>query len=167
LAIEAIARVREHVVATVGRLKATPGAVNVIPGHVRFTLDVRAPTDEARQSAGRAIEDACGAIARRRGVTMTWAPLWEARTAQCSAALQQQFAAAVAAEGLPVHALPSGAGHDGMAIIAIAPIGMLFVRCKGGISHNPAEAVDVADVGAGARVLLRFIRDFVPPQPMT
>ena len=167
LAIEAIARVREHVVATVGRLEATPGAVNVIPGHVRFTLDVRAPTDEARQSAGRAIEDACGAIARRRGVTMTWAPLWEARTAQCSAALQQQFAAAVAAEGLPVHALPSGAGHDGMAIIAIAPIGMLFVRCKGGISHNPAEAVDVADVGAGARVLLRFIRDFVPPQPMT
>jgi allantoate deiminase len=51
-----------------------------------------------------------------------------------------------------------------MAIIAIAPIGMLFVRCKGGISHNPAEDVDVDDVDAGARVLLRFIRAFKPPQ---
>ena len=62
-----------------------------------------------------------------------------------------------------MHALPSGAGHDGMAIIAIAPIGMLFIRCKDGISHNPAEAVDVADVDAGARVLLRFIHNFVAP----
>jgi len=62
---------------------------------------------------------------------------------------------------LPVHVLPSGAGHDGMAIISIAPIGMLFIRCKHGISHNPAEAVDVADVDDGARVLLRFIRNFV------
>ncbi len=59
--------------------------------------------------------------------------------------------------------LPSGAGHDGMSIIDISPIGMLFVRCAGGISHNPAEAVDVDDVGAGARVLLRFIRNFAPP----
>ena len=66
-------------------------------------------------------------------------------------------------EGLRVHRLPSGAGHDGMAIIDLAPIGMLFVRCKAGISHNPAEAVDVADVEAGARVLLRFIRDFRRP----
>jgi allantoate deiminase len=51
-----------------------------------------------------------------------------------------------------------------MALIAIAPIGMLFIRCKDGISHNPAEAVDVSDVDAGARVLLRFIRDFAPPR---
>ena len=165
LAIEHAARSRQDVVATVGRLEATPGAVNVIPGDVRFTLDVRAPTDQARQAAAEAIKDECAAIAAGRGVTLTVSPLWEARTAQCSAGLQQQFAAAIAGEGFPVHALPSGAGHDGMAIIDIAPIGMLFVRCKAGISHNPAEAVDPADVGAGARVLLRFIRNFTAPTP--
>lgn len=163
LAIESAAQSRSDVVATVGKLDVAPGAVNVIPGHVRFTLDVRAPTDEARVEATAAIRSACEAIARRRNVTWSIAPLWEAPTAACAPTLQRQFAAAVEAEGLPVYALPSGAGHDGMAIIAIAPIGMLFVRCKDGISHNPAEAVDVADVGAGARVLLRFIRDFVPP----
>ena len=63
-----------------------------------------------------------------------------------------------------VHHLPSGAGHDGMALIEIAPIGMLFVRCKGGISHNPAEAVTLADVAAGARAFLRFIAQFTPPR---
>ena len=64
------------------------------------------------------------------------------------------------AEGLPVRRLPSGAGHDGMAIDAIADIAMLFVRCKGGISHNPAESITPDDAAAGARVLDRFIRNF-------
>ncbi len=63
-----------------------------------------------------------------------------------------------------MHHLPSGAGHDGMAMVDIAPIGMLFVRCKGGISHNPAEAVTVSDIAAGARVLARFVASFTPPR---
>ena len=162
LAIEGLARSATNVVATVGRLVVSPGAVNVIPGHVRLTLDVRAPTDDARHAARAAMESECRAIARRRCVDIAMSPLWDARTSACDAHLQQQFAAAVEAEGLRVHRLPSGAGHDGMALIDIAPIGMLFVRCKAGISHNPAEAVDVADVDAGARVLLRFIRHFQP-----
>jgi allantoate deiminase len=164
VAIEATARQRRDVVATVGRLDVSPGAVNVIPGRARFTLDVRAPVDADRELAAATMLDACTAIAKRRGATAAASPMWEARTAECSAELQQQLATAIAGEQLRVHALPSGAGHDGMAIIAIAPIGMLFVRCKGGISHNPAEDVDVDDVDAGARVLLRFIRAFKPPQ---
>ena len=163
LAIERLARRATDVVATVGRLVVSPGAVNVIPGHVRLTLDVRAPTDDARHAARAAMESECRAIAQRRCVDIAMSPLWDARTSACDAHLQQQFAAAVEAEGMRVHRLPSGAGHDGMALIDIAPIGMLFVRCKAGISHNPAEAVDVADVDAGARVLLRFIRHFQPP----
>ena len=163
LAIERLARRATDVVATVGRLVVSPGAVNVIPGHVRLTLDVRAPTDDARHAARAAMESECRAIAQRRCVDIAMSPLWDARTSACDAHLQQQFAAAVEAEGLRVHRLPSGAGHDGMALIDIAPIGMLFVRCKAGISHNPAEAVNVADVDAGARVLLRFIRHFQPP----
>jgi len=163
LAIERVARSATNVVATVGRLVVSPGAVNVIPGHVRLTLDVRAPTDDARHAARAAMESECRAIAQRRRIDIAMSPLWDARTSACDVHLQQQFAAAVESEGLRVHRLPSGAGHDGMALIDIAPIGMLFVRCKAGISHNPAEAVNVADVDAGARVLLRFIRHFQPP----
>ena len=78
----------------------------------------------------------------------------------CAPWLKAQVAEAVAAEGYPVFELPSGAGHDGMAMIDIADVAMLFVRCRGGISHNPAEHVETADADAGARVLLRLIENF-------
>jgi len=163
LAAERIAAGMPDVVATVGRIEALPGAMNVIPGKATFSLDVRAPTDAKRGVAVAAIRAEFAAIAQRRGVGQAVAPLWEAKTAPCAPALQQQFAAAIAGEGLRVHHLPSGAGHDGMAIIDIAPIGMLFVRCEGGISHNPAEAVTLEDVATGVRVLARFILAFTPP----
>jgi allantoate deiminase len=167
LAVERIATELPGIVGTVGRIEALPGAMNVIPGKVRFSLDVRAPTDEKRHAAVAAMRAACEAIAQRRNVAFALSPLWEAKTALCDPELQRQFAAAILAEGARVHHLPSGAGHDGMAIIAIAPIGMLFVRCAGGISHNPAEAVTLADIAAGARVLARFIAAFVPPGDAT
>ena len=75
-----------------------------------------------------------------------------------------EFVSAYRPELLPAgRRLPSGAGHDGMALIDIAPIGMLFVRCEGGISHNPAEAVTLEDVATGLRVFARFILAFTPP----
>ena len=77
--------------------------------------------------------------------------------------MQAQIAAAIAAEGVPVRHLPSGAGHDGMALVDIAPIGMLFVRCEGGISHNPAEAITLDDAATGTRAFARFILAFTPP----
>ena len=73
-----------------------------------------------------------------------------------------QLGHAIAAENMSVRSLPSGAGHDGMAIIAIADIAMLFVRCKGGISHNPAEAITLEDIAVSTRVFLRFIENFKP-----
>ena len=82
--------------------------------------------------------------------------------APCAGWLQEQIGAAIAAERLPCAKLPSGAGHDGMAMIDLADIGMLFVRCEKGISHNPAEAITLADVETGARVFLRFIENFRP-----
>ena len=165
LAVERIARGMSEVVGTVGRIEALPGAINVIPGKVRFTLDARAPGDELRERAVAAMRAEFEAIAARRDVTIVLSPVWEARTAACSPALQRQLTAAIHAEGVRVHHLPSGAGHDGMAIIDIAPIGMLFVRCQGGISHHPAEAVTLGDVEIGARVLARFVAQFAPPHP--
>lgn len=163
LAVERIAGELPDVVGTVGRIDARPGAMNVIPGKAQFSLDVRAPTDDKRHAAIDAIRAEFTAIAARRDVGLAITPLWEAKTSPCAPALQAQVAAAIQNEGIRVHHLPSGAGHDGMAIIDIAPIGMLFVRCKAGISHNPAEAVTLADVETGLRVFARFILAFTAP----
>jgi allantoate deiminase len=163
LAVERIAKSVSEVVGTVGRIEVAPGAINVIPGRVRFSLDLRAPADELRERVVESVRAEFAAIAERRDVELAMTLMWEARTAACSPSVQRQLTEAIHAEGIRVHHLPSGAGHDGMAIVDIAPIGMLFVRCKGGISHHPAEAVALADVDAGARVLLRFVEHFERP----
>ena len=162
LAVERIASAEPDLVGTVGKIEALPGAINVIPGRVRFSVDVRAPTDAQRERALAAILATFADVAQRRGLTLDLRPVWEARTATCAPWLQDQIAEAIQAEGLALRRLPSGAGHDGMAMISVADIGMLFVRCKGGISHNPAEAISEEDTGIAARVFLGFIERFRP-----
>ena len=163
LAIERIARGEPELVGTVGRIEAKPGAINVIPGEVQFTIDFRAPRDELRHDAVEKTKTEIEAIARRRGVTAKIENIQELGVAACAPWLMQQLERAVAAEGVRVRKLPSGAGHDGMALKNIADIAMLFVRCKGGISHNPAESITEADAAVGARTLLRFIENFELP----
>jgi allantoate deiminase len=162
LEVERIARRTRDLVGTVGRLEALPGAVNVVPGRAKLTLDVRSPHDTIREEAVMDILGAFAAIGERRRVRITATRTHEGRTAPCAPWLMQQLAEAVAAEGIAVRELPSGAGHDGMAMIELADIAMLFVRCEKGISHNPAEAITLADAETGARVFLRFIERFDP-----
>jgi allantoate deiminase len=147
-------------VGTVGYVHAQPGATNVIPGQVSFTIDVRAPTDAHRKRAVADIVRRIEAVAGRRNLALQLDVTHENRTAPCASWLQTQVAEAIVAEGLRAFELPSGAGHDGMAMIDIADVGMIFVRCRGGISHHPAEHVELADADAGARVLLRVIENF-------
>jgi len=149
-------------VGTVGSIDAMPGATNVIPGRVSFTIDVRAPSDAQRKLAVAGIVRKIEAIAKRRQLTLQLDITHENRTVPCATWLKGQVADAVAAEGFAVFELPSGAGHDGMAMIDIADVGMIFVRCRGGVSHHPDEHVEVADADAGARVLLRLIENFRP-----
>ncbi|MFO1305500.1 MAG: allantoate amidohydrolase [Burkholderiales bacterium] len=165
LAVERIARSMPDVVGTVGRLETMPGAMNVIPGKVRFSIDVRAPTDGQRRAAADAMLAGVDDIVARRALRHTVTRLWEARTAPCADDMQRRIGEAIADERIAVRKLPSGAGHDGMAIVDIAPIGMLFVRCKGGISHNPAEAVTREDVATALRVFARFICEFENTRP--
>jgi allantoate deiminase len=161
--IEELCRTDERgLVGTVGYIHAMPGSTNVIPGEAHFTIDLRAPTDSHRQRAVADIVRHIEAVARRRKLQLQVDITHENRTVPCAPWLKAQVAAAVASEGFPVFELPSGAGHDGMAMIDIADVGMLFVRCKGGISHHPEEHVELADADAGARVLLRLIEHFHP-----
>jgi allantoate deiminase len=149
-------------VGTVGYIDAAPGATNVIPGRVSFTLDIRAPADAHRKKAVADIVRRIEAIASQRQLALQLDVTHENRTAPCASWLKEQVAEAVAAEGFPVFELPSGAGHDGMAMIDIADVAMIFVRCRGGISHHPDEHVEPDDADAGARVLLRLIENFRP-----
>jgi allantoate deiminase len=161
--IEELCRTDEGgLVGTVGYIHATPGATNVIPGQVSFTIDLRAPTDTHRKKAVADIVRQIEAIAKRRKLMLQVDVTHENRTVPCAPWLKAQVADAVAAEGYTVFELPSGAGHDGMAMIDLADVAMLFVRCRGGISHHPDEHVELADADAGARVLLRLIENFRP-----
>jgi allantoate deiminase len=162
-AIEQFCRTDEDgLVGTVGYIHAAPGATNVIPGQVSFTIDIRAPGDAHRKRAVTDMVRQIETIARRRGLALQLDITHENRSVPCAEWLKSQIADAIASEGYRVLELPSGAGHDGMAMIDIADVGMIFVRCRGGISHHPDEHVDTADVDAGARALLRMIENFRP-----
>jgi allantoate deiminase len=162
LAVERIGRSEAELVATVGKIEALPGAINVIPGDVMFTIDVRAPKDSLRNDAVMTAESEVRKISEKRKIRCDIEHLQSLGVAACAPRLIAQLERAVGAKGIRVRRLPSGAGHDGMALKDLADICMLFVRCKDGISHNPAEAITAADAGAGAAVLLEFIEKFQP-----
>ena len=158
LAVEAIATgTASDVVATVGRLDAHPGAANVIPGAVAFTLDVRAGDADRRDAAAAAILDWLATIAARRGLGLAVERSHDLPASPCDPALMDLLDAATIAAGQPVRRLMSGAGHDAMVMAALGPTAMLFVRCRGGVSHNPAEHVDPADAEIALHVMSGFI----------
>jgi allantoate deiminase len=165
LLVERVAARDPELVATVGRIEASPGAINVIPGKAVFTIDVRAPRDELRHACVAEIRREITAICQKRKLLVEIENLQELGVAPCAGWLMEQMDRAVAAEGLRVRRLPSGAGHDGMALKSIADIAMLFVRCKGGISHNPAESITEADAEIATRVFFHFIEGFTPAVP--
>ena len=160
LATEKISKGHSELVGTVGRLEAKPGAINVIPGEVMFTVDVRAPQDALRNDAVSQIRAEIESISRKRDLQTAIEILQEFGVTACAPRLMEQMDRAVASQGFKVRRLPSGAGHDGMALGAITDICMLFVRCKGGISHSPLESITQDDAAAGVRVLLSFIEQF-------
>ncbi|MDB5547043.1 MAG: Zn-dependent hydrolase [Tardiphaga sp.] len=165
VAIESLCKSDEALVGTVGIIDARPGATNVIPGRVSFTVDVRSASDADRKRAVTDIARRIEAIARRRDLVPHIDVTHESGTVSCALWLSSQIGDAIAAEGHRILTLPSGAGHDGMAMIDITAIAMIFVRCRGGISHNPAEHASVEDVDTAARVLLRVIENFRPVGP--
>jgi allantoate deiminase len=146
------------VLATVGKLEVLPGASNVIPGKISLTLDVRDQNDSRRLAAVRSMRKRAAAIAKRRGLKMIWVLVQETTAVQCDNALRRIFSECIAQRGLKVIKLPSGAGHDAGSLSTICPVAMLFVRCKGGISHNPAESLKTTDAQMAIGVLADFIR---------
>lgn len=163
LLVERICRDAAGVVGTVGQLEVPGGSINVIPGHCRLSLDIRAGDDALRDAALADILRGIEAICARRGVSHTLEPVLRTAATPCAPWLSAQLGKAVARSGLEVVTLPSGAGHDGLALSKITDIAMLFVRCgNGGISHHPLETVSADDLDLAATVFVDFLRHFTP-----
>ncbi|MGD8195086.1 allantoate amidohydrolase [Herbiconiux sp. P18] len=148
VAIERIARAAQ-LIATVGHLEVFPGAVNVIPGEVEFSLDLRGEYDSERDRVWGLIQEMLTEVCRQRRLSWQSVETHSAPAAECSARLRAAIGEGIRSTGdrRPM-SLFSKAGHDAMAVAAITEIGMLFVRCEGGVSHNPAEFVTEDDVAA-------------------
>jgi allantoate deiminase len=159
LAVERLGEALPGAVATVGALTVVPGAVNVIPGRVDFSLDVRAPEDADRLGLFEAIAAECRVIARRRAVGFGAETFMDNEAVALDPGFRAALDRAARNLGFAPLRLPSGATHDAVAMAALGPSAMLFVRCRGGISHNPAESITLEDADAATRVLLGTVRD--------
>jgi len=158
LAVERIGASAPGLVATVGRITALPGAQNVIPGRASFTIDMRSPSDAVRDRAHAALVPALQEIARKRGVEVDIDTYQRNAATALDPLVIDAASEAIAACGEEPLRLPSGAGHDAMIMASHCPSAMIFLRCRDGISHNPAESITVEDADLGVRALLEAVR---------
>lgn len=146
-----------NLVATVGEIRCVPGAVNVIPGEVTLSLDIRGPQDGPLDALLGELLTLAEAVAGRREVYFSAEEFYRIAATPCDFRLQTLIGEAVAAVQGESLSLPSGAGHDAIAMAERWPVGMLFVRCKGGISHHPAESVQAEDVALAIEAFGRAV----------
>jgi len=144
-------------VGTVGQLDLSPGGINIVPGRVSFSLDLRDIDEDIRNDVEARIMHEAMLLCEKRGVSLETQTLQRLPPAPCSKLVREAARAACEELGFEPFELASGAGHDGMHLTELCPIGMIFVRSKSGISHNPAEYSSKEDCAAGAAVLYRTL----------
>jgi allantoate deiminase len=157
--IEEEAAATGSTVGTVGQIGARPGGINIIPGRVELSLDLRDIDEATRDGVEGRIRERAGAACGRRGIGLELEGIQRLPPAPCSAEIRAAIAAACEGEGIRPFSLPSGAGHDGMHVAALCPMGMIFVRSRDGISHNPKEWSSPEDCEAGCKVLYSAVLD--------
>lgn len=158
IAVERIGRSQEGLVATVGVLSVSFGAPNVVPAEAQLSLDVRHAVDEVRSEAVAEIRAEFDRIAVARSLDRSWTTLQDTGALAMTSELRERLEWAIEATGHPVQRLVSGAGHDAVVLGRICPVGMLFVRCEGGVSHDPRESVSEEDVAVALDVLEQVVR---------
>jgi allantoate deiminase len=157
LEVERMARATSGLIATVGALAVEPGASNVVPARVRFSIDVRHARDSVRTTAVTEILASARELAQRRGVALFVSQEEHHAAVPADPVLSGFLGEAVAAAGHTPHRVVSGAGHDAGVMAAVAPMAMLFLRCPGGVSHHPDERVLASDVTVALEVLVRYL----------
>ncbi|MCW1922283.1 M20 family metallo-hydrolase [Luteolibacter arcticus] len=157
LEVESHAIYREGLLATVGKIDVRPGASNTIPGEATFTLDFRHPDDAARERLLDGLLERFRVIATRRKLQLSWDPVQSNAAVPCDTALTRSLLDAVEKQVRARFTLPSGAGHDAVMMATVMPVAMLFVRCRGGLSHHPEEYAGPRDIAVALRVLVDFL----------
>jgi len=150
---------KDDLVVTIGRCNVGPGAPNVIPGVVTGTVDIRSHSNKIMEQAERDLNDRLHKMCDQRGLHLTWELMQQNPPVICAEQLNQALANSIDEHCEKVLSLPSGAGHDGVMISKVAPISMLFVRCKDGISHNPKEFCHPDDIAKALDVSLSFLQN--------
>lgn len=160
LGIEEIASMQEEppVVGTVGVVEVTPGAMNVIPGAVKLGVDIRSISKVARNSVVTLVKEFIDITAEKRGLSYTIEPIAQDHPVAMHPAMIREIEEAVKSVGVEYMTMPSGAGHDAMHWAEAVPTGMIFIPCRDGISHNPAEFAEMDDIVTGAEVLDKVLR---------
>ncbi|SUZ32048.1 N-carbamoyl-L-amino acid hydrolase [Roseibaca ekhonensis] len=156
--VERLAQDTDALLANIGTLQVRPGAVNSVPGHVEMTLELRSAINKQRAQAGADLADAAQNIATRRGLKLDTTRTYAQPATLCDGAIINHLSQAAAGLGFDAPTLPSGATHDTSAMADLCPVGMLFTRCKSGISHNPEEHVDAVAMSAAIEVLCRMMQ---------
>ena len=160
LGIEEVTSMQEEppVVGTVGIAEVVPGAMNVIPGSVKLGVDIRSISKVARDSVVFLIKELIDVIAEKRGLSYTIEPIAQDHPVAMHPAMIREIEEAVKSVGVDYMTMPSGAGHDAMHWADDVPTGMIFIPCREGISHNPAEFADMDDIVTGAKILDTVLR---------
>ncbi|SDO49969.1 allantoate deiminase [Halomonas shengliensis] len=148
----------DNFVGVVGKLEVRPNAVNVIPSEVTFTLELRSPDAETRARGREEILSAFRRLAEARGLEVAIERTYAAEAVACAEWLIEVLEEACDGAGEPAERMFSGAGHDGLAMHDLTDIGMLFVRCRDGLSHHPDEAITAEDAERATRVMMQFLR---------
>lgn len=155
--IEKICTGSADLVGTVGAIQAEPGAGNVIPGRVEFAIDIRAAEDTRRREAVEAVVTHLRGVCEQRNLDINIDTVHDESSEVCDKALIRHISEAIASCQPRVLKLTSGAGHDVMIMAHLTASGLIFVRCAGGISHNPAESITLEDAALGAEVMLQSV----------
>ena len=154
-----------NLVGTVGMLEVPSGSINVVPGRCKFSLDIRATTNEVRDACASDVRDELQRICDRRGLQFKLEESVRAAAAPSAAHWQSRWERAVTALGLPLHRMPSGAGHDAMKLHEIMPQAMLFMRgLNAGISHNPLESITNDDTELCVQAFLNLLDQLATEQ---
>ena len=163
LAVEEIGK--EHInklVATIGKFNVSPNTSNVIPGLVHHTLDIRSTDDAFLQTIAKSLEEKGKEIASKREITFNWQLMQSNPSVACDTELKQLLEKSIEKTKTPrIEEISSGAGHDAVIIAKVAPISMLFMRSKGGISHNPDEYTSAEDINAALLVCNQFMDELI------
>ncbi len=163
--VDALCKETDDLVGVVGKIENAPNGVNVIPQTTTLSIELRSPDDDIRRHARRQLFERIDASLEALGLTYDHAQTYEQGAVPCSPGLIATLEAAVRESGIEPRVLFSGAGHDGLAMADLCEIGMLFVRCREGISHHPSEAIEPEDLTVAVEVLAHACQRLADRQP--